>query len=951
MTKHGEPFRARAYQKAQQTVLSHTTDIYAASDLKGKPNIGETILDKLTEFVQTGTLPILEREQHNPINILTNVYGIGPKKAADLVAQGITSIAQLREHPELLNDTQKVGLHYYEDILQRIPRAEIDVYKNVFDAAFANSKGKMEIVGSYRRGASDSGDIDVIITADKPEVFTHFVDRLIQKRIILHVLSRGDTKCLVVAKLGSSGYARRVDFLYTTPAEFPFAVLYFTGSKVFNTVMRNVALEQGYTMNEHGICHMNGKTKGAPVDHLFESEQHIFEFLQLAYKAPSERVDGRSVVRFKIENKPTKSQPSKKIMIVGKDLDEDEPYQFIADNFKQYGISVLNQLNENELASLLREANRAYYNKTPFFTDNQYDIVKEYVESKYPSNAVLYEVGATVERNKATLPYFMGSMDKIKPDTNALSIWTNKYTGPYIISCKLDGVSGLYTTEGALPKLYTRGNGTVGQDISHLIPFLRLPKTKGIAIRGEFIIPRAVFEYKYKDAFSNPRNMVTGIINHKTINRAIQDLHFVAYEVITPVTPPSEQLARLLTLDVETVLYQKVNSLTNESLSKTLLNWRYNYAYEIDGIIVANDAIYERKIGFPEHAFAFKMVLSDQIAEAKVVDVIWTASKDGYLKPRVQIEPIQLSGVQITFATGFNGAFIQDNQIGVGAIIELIRSGDVIPHIRKVVVPAEQAKMPSVPYVWNDTHIDIVLTDLDTDDNVREKNITGFFRGIGVDGLSSGNVKRLMDGGFDSVSSIVAMTFDDFLTVDGFKDKTAHKLYDGIRQKLADASLVTIMAASNVFGRGFSDKKLELIMEAYPSVLIANETPAQKVAKVSAIKGMAIKSAEAFVERIPEFLTFAKSMGVERKLQTSTASPPINTTHPLFGKSVVMTGFRDTRLQDALKQIGAKLGTSVSSKTAAVLVKDKLEDTGKANDARKLGVPLMTPEEFVNRYF
>ena len=125
------------------------------------------------------------------------------------------------------------------------------------------------------------------------------------------------------------------------------------------------------------------------------------------------------------------------------------------------------------------------------------------------------------------------------------------------------------------------------------------------------------------------------------------------------------------------------------------------------------------------------MVLSDQVAESKVVDVLWSPSKDGYLKPRVQIEPIKLGGVTIEYATGFNGAFIKDNNIGVGTVVEIIRSGDVIPYIRKVVVPAEEAKMPSVPYKWNDTHVDIMLEDALSDETVKEKNITGFFRGIG----------------------------------------------------------------------------------------------------------------------------------------------------------------------------------------------------------------------------
>jgi NAD-dependent DNA ligase len=987
MLKQGEPFRARAYQKAQETIMAYPSDIMSPNDLKGKPGIGSTIMEKLNEYVETGTLKVLEREKNNPVNILAEVYGIGPKKAKELVDNGITSIAQLRENQQMLNDIQKVGLRYYEDVLKRIPRSEIEEYKSIFDSDFkkvSTGDSKFEIVGSYRRGAQSSGDIDVIITSDSPKVFINFIDELIKKKIILEILSRGPTKCLVMAKIPSSDSVRRVDFLYTGLEEFPFAILYFTGSKIFNTVMRHIALEKGYTMNEHGINKMEGKKKGDKVSHHFASEKDIFDFLGLEYKAPTERTDGRAVVvklkkpQLIIEDSSSESSPqeyvlpaakkvvkkvmpAKALLIESDSEDEDEVDQNIIDiakNFKKNGISVLESLNENQLSSILREANKAYYNQQPFMTDNEFDIVKEYIEKKYPSNKAIVEIGAQVERNKVALPYPMGSMDKIKPDTGALANWMAKYRGPYLLSCKLDGVSGLYTTEGLAPKLYTRGDGKVGQDVSHLIPYLRLPKTKGVVIRGEFIIPKAVFDSKYKTKFANPRNMVAGIVNHKTINEAINDLHFVAYEVIVPVKKPSEQMEFLSTLDVEVVLWKTESALTegsvaltNELLSETLVEWRKNYVYEIDGVIVTNDAKYTRKAGNPEHAFAFKMVLSDQIAEAKVVDVIWTPSKDGYLKPRVQIEPINLGGVRIEFATGFNGAFINDNKVGIGAVIELIRSGDVIPHIRKVTVPAEQAKMPSVPFKWNDTHVDIMLEDLGSDDTVKEKNITGFFRGIGVEGLSSGNVARIIQAGYDTVPEIIKMDVDDLLQVEGFKDKTANKLYNGIKEKIDAASLVTIMSASNMFGRGFSEKKLELIMESYPNVLLSKESDAQKVAKISAIKGMAEKTAEAFVERIPDFINFIKEAGLVKKLaQEVTEKKQVDESHPLFGKTIVMTGFRDAQIQEAIKNVGAKLGSSVSKNTFIVLVKDKDEDTGKAADARKLGVTLMTPEEFSQKY-
>ena len=99
------------------------------------------------------------------------------------------------------------------------------------------------------------------------------------------------------------------------------------------------------------------------------------------------------------------------------------------------------------------------------------------------------------------------------------------------------------------------------------------------------------------------------------------------------------------------------------------------------------------------------MVLSEQVVEAKVLDVLWTPSKDGYLKPRVRIEPVNIGGVTIEYATAFNADFVEKNKLGVGAVIQLVRSGDVIPHIMAVISQATKAKMPDLPYEWNDSWI------------------------------------------------------------------------------------------------------------------------------------------------------------------------------------------------------------------------------------------------------
>jgi DNA ligase (NAD+) len=937
MSKQGEPFRARAYQKAQESIMNMTfDDITSVSLLKGKPNFGPAILEKLEEFVLRGSVDIIEKEKVNPVNILCDVYGIGPKKAQELVASGIRSIDDLRRNSHMLNNVQKIGLQYYEDILKRIPRSEIDQYHTVFNNVFTNhipSKSIFEIVGSYRRGAETSGDIDVIINSLDPQVYNQFIDFLIKEGIILEVLSRGPSKCLVIAKLFSSDVARRVDFLFTSSEEYPFSLLYFTGSKIFNTVMRHVALTKGLTMNEHGLFDLSDKEK---VKYTFRTEEDIFNYLGLLYKDPKSRIDGRAVV-FKEASIPSsnsaftlKQKPVEKKSVTRKRVTNS--ISSFLDEYKSKGLPVLESMTEQNLIDLIKEAKTKYYNSEPIMSDSQFDILENYFKIKFHSNP---DIGAPVQKNKIKLPFFMGSMDKIKPDTDALKKWQVKFKGPYIISSKLDGVSGLFTNFNKTPKLYTRGDGVIGQDISHFIPYLKkyLPlEVNNIAIRGEFIIPKSVFACKYKKDFANCRNMVAGLINQKGIDEKIKDLHFVSYEVIQPQAKISDQLnlIRRLNNSCECVHFESLAKISNENLSKLLIELRDNSEYDIDGIIVADDAnFYERKDGNPEHAFAFKMLLSDQKAEANVVDVIWTPSKDGYLKPRVRIEPIQLGGVQIEY---------------------------VIPHINGVIVQASEPKMPNVDFVWNDTNVDILLANIDDDITVKSKNIAGFFKGIEVDGLSQGNIDKIINTGFDSVPKIIRMNYDDFLKVQGFQQKTATKLFEGIKKKLDEASILTLMAASNIFGRGFSKTKFELILSEFPDVLISNDSDSLKIRRITNMKGMADKSAEAFVSKIKDFCDFIRQCGLQSKLSieslNSIVSENVVIDSLISGKSIIMTGFRNKDLEQKIKQFGGKIGSSVSKNTFVVIIKDlETEITGKLADAEKIGIPILTQDEFEKEYF
>ena len=960
--------RTRAYQNAEETIMQIEKDITSPDDLKGVPNIGSTILSKLREYVETGTLKILERERKNPFNLFLKVYGIGTKKAKELVEKKYTTIEQLKksseEDPKLLNDTQKIGLKYYDAINERIPREEIHQYKKVFEKIFkevAPANSDFQIVGSYRRGAKNSGDIDMIITNtnNNKKVFKDFLDKLIEDKIIIEVLNRGPVKSLTIGELPGKT-PRRIDFLYSPPKEYPFTLLYFTGSKVFNTFMRQRALTMGYTLNEHGFSEMKDKVKGKAVEDKFESEQDIFDFLNMEYKEPKDRTDG-TAVKDKTESKSSRTLRNRSIKKKLINVTQ------LINTFKQKGPSYLSTLTEHELSEMIKHANEMYYCKnSSVMTDNQYDMLREYTIHKFPYNKVAFEghVGCNMKatKNKVDLPYQMWSMDKIKPDTKALDKWKKKYKGPYMLSVKLDGVSGLYSTEKDKPALYTRGNGVIGQDISHLIPYLNLPTTKNITIRGEFIMTKETFKHKYASDFASARNLIAGLVNQKSIEPyKFKDIHFVAYETIHPEMKPSEQFKFLekesTTSGLQVAKHITEKKISNELLSELLLEWRDNYKYEIDGVIVANDKIYPRKKGNPEHAFAFKMVLSDQVAESKVVDIMWTPSKDGYLKPRLEIEPVVLGGSKVKHATGFNAQFIEENKIGIGSLIRIVLSGDVIPHIEAVIEPAEKALMPDVPYTWNASKVDIVLKDIKNNIVVLKKVILGFFQGLGVEGFGPGTTKKLVDSGFNSIAKILAMDKEDFLTVDGFKDKTATKLYEGIKKRVGLANMYELMNATNLLGRGLGEKKIKRILTEYPDILTSDDSNADKIEMVEGISGMGDKTAKLFVSNIKTFMKFIKEAKLEDKLNESLdkiksdkLKKPKNTGHPIYGKNVVITGFRDKELVALIEEKGGIMNSSVTKKTNIVVVKSMDTESKNVTQAKKLDLPIMLVDQFMKEF-
>jgi len=283
----GQGFKAAAYFKAIKGV--HDLDKIDEVSLKSVKGIGPSLTDKIMCIVNTGTCPAYDKIKNVKDNLsdFLDISGVGPKKAKELVDNGFTSIEGLRESPnldELLNDKQRIGLKYYEDILERIPRKEIDEHNSYMKDILQriDPSAEMTIAGSYRRRQATSGDIDVLLKGS-PKLYKTFIETLEKEGYLYETLAKGTKKYNGMGKLPNCMTFRRIDIMITKPEEYPFAILYFTGSKDFNTLMRQHALDKSYTMNEYSLKHTSDKSV---VSHEFKIEKDIFDYLDYTYVEP-----------------------------------------------------------------------------------------------------------------------------------------------------------------------------------------------------------------------------------------------------------------------------------------------------------------------------------------------------------------------------------------------------------------------------------------------------------------------------------------------------------------------------------------------------------------------------------------------------------------------------------------------------------------------------------------
>ena len=635
----------------------------------------------------------------------------------------------------------------------------------------------------------------------------------------------------------------------------------------------------------------------------------------------------------------------------------------------------LNASSQDDVASIYQRLSDAYYNGSkPLVSDEIFDIVRAHIEKRYPKHPILKNVGSAVpddDKRKATLPVWMGSLDKVKNDPKQLLTFKKKYGGFYTVSDKLDGISALFVVEGSERRLYTRGDGHVGQNISHLLPFINgVPKEislDALVVRGELIMSRTAFEKYGKGA--NARNTVSGLVNAKTPDLALaKSVGFVAYTLIDPVAEkPSAGLAMLKRLNFTVVPHKILNSdtLTFELLSEKLVERRSVSDYEIDGLVVQHDEVHKEPDGKnPDTAFAFKHLLTAATAEVVVDRIVWSLSKDGLIKPVVEFPAVRLSGVSIKKATGFNADFIKSGGIGPGAHLLITRSGDVIPYIMQVLKPAPSGTelLPTSDYKFTWQGKDIKVTGSSSEQDFR--TLENFFDKIEVKGMRGATVKKLFDSGINSVRLFMELDQAELEAVPGFANKWP--LVQEAKDAIRSAPCIKLMQASNAFGMGFGERKLKAITKELGIKGLLKTSPT--VDELCAIEGIAPLTAGKFIEGLEAFKRFIKDSGLEvndcskevskgtpkaspKAAKGSPKSPPkspkASSSTTFANQVVVFTGFRNKDYAQKIEDLGGEVGASVTKKTTILVAKELDKGSGKLDAARAKGIRVIDEQELV----
>jgi len=596
-----------------------------------------------------------------------------------------------------------------------------------------------------------------------------------------------------------------------------------------------------------------------------------------------------------------------------------------------------------------------YYSSSSSISDEYFDNLVDIYERRF--NTTWEYIGSTY-RNSVTLPVYMGSLNKCKDD-HQLSIFIKRVVGSEVlISDKIDGVSLLCVYDNGRLNLFTRGDGKKGSDVTFLQQYITFPKIKSnVIVRGELVMSRHTFQKKYKGLYENPRAMVCGLINSKDKDyEKIRDVCFYAYYIYDFNDTSQKMFSKLIYYDFNTPHFEliKVEDATKGVLSDYVKKAKQTREYEVDGVVVSDNVPHKEKNGEnPKYTVAFKTLGKTYVT--RVVDVEWNLSKHNILKPKIKLEPIVIDGSTITYTSGFNAKYIVENNIGKDTVVEMTKSGDVIPYIVNVV----EGTVPILPenFKWTDNNIDIESCSKNSDE-LFIKRLVCLFEVCEIKGVREGIIKNIVAAGFNTEYLFFNIIKKQLLCLEKVKDKSSDNILNAICQLKQELTLNKLMCGSCVFP-SFGVKKINNILENIPElhdfILRDKELKVNLVEKLTELGFK--KTSGDFVRHLGEFKDYLKrndffityilhkseEVRVEKKMskKPSVEWEKVFGDIEIYGNKFCMSGFRNDELKKYIEDNGGAMVDSVTKILNFLIVKDKNGGSSKIEKARELGIAVI----------
>ncbi len=640
----------------------------------------------------------------------------------------------------------------------------------------------------------------------------------------------------------------------------------------------------------------------------------------------------------------------------------------------------------NELYKIIEKSNEAYYmNQSPFISDSEFDsllrelkeLEAEYPELKRNDSPTEYVGGRVDKRFKKeqhTVPMLsldnVFSTDEFREFDQKVQKDLGHNVYSYVCELKIDGLAMSLTYAGNLAKAVTRGDGQVGENVTHNVKTIKsLPKTiatkKNFEVRGEVFIDKKEFarivNVEEKD-YANPRNLAAGTIRQLdsslTKNRT---LDMFAYGLVNPEQYDHETY-------YESMQYLKqLNFKVNEGLEvcddvdqvvdyiNKISEIRHKYNYEIDGIVIkVNEYKNQAALGFtakyPKWAIAYKF--KSEVAQTELKDIFLTVGRTGKITPNAELEPVSLMGSTIARATLHNLEYIKQKDIRIGDQVNIIKAGDIIPRVESVVVNEVNNRQSAYEMPLNCPICDSELVQIQNDHycqnpNCGAKQIEGLIHfcskgAMEIDGLGEKLVRKFVETGLIAkASDIYKLKAEELLKLEGFKEKSVENLLTSIENS-KDVELANFIYALGIRNVGLEVAKIitkqHRTIEELFDVSIGELVEHDGIGEVIATGFYDYMHDETNRNEINDLINSG--------LKISSQEPVEVVESEIVGKTIVITGsfsvYKRSEIKKMCEALGAKVTGSVSKNTDILFAGEKAGS--KLAKATELGIEIWDEE-------